>query len=42
MSRTNPGMRAATVEETLAEFVRNIEPHLTEADRLRMLTRGAL
>ena len=33
---------SATVEETLAEFVRSIEPHLTEGDRLRMLTRGAL
>jgi hypothetical protein len=32
----------ATVGETVAEFVRRVEPHLTEADRLRMLTRGAL
>ena len=31
---------AATLEETLAEFVRRIEPYLTEADRLRMATRS--
>jgi thymidylate kinase len=28
----------ATVEESLAEFVRKIEPYLTNTDRLRMLT----
>ena len=32
----------ATVQETLAEFVENIEPHLTDADRLRILTHMAL
>ena len=29
----------ASVEETLAEFLREVEPYLTESDRLRMLTR---
>lgn len=40
-SRFTLDTTAATVEETLAEFVRNIDPHLTETDRLRMLTYGA-
>ena len=30
---------AATVEKTIAQFERQIEPHLTENDRLRILTR---
>ena len=30
----------ASVEETLAEFVKEIEVHITPADRLKMLTRG--
>jgi hypothetical protein len=29
----------ATVDETLAEFVEKVEPHLTESDRSRMLLR---
>ena len=29
----------ATVEETLAEFVDNVQPHLTDSDRSRMLLR---
>ena len=33
---------AATVEETLAEFVEQIELYLTDADRLRMLAHQAL
>ena len=33
---------AATVEDTLAEFVEQIEPYLTQADRLRILTHQAL
>ena len=32
----------ATVEETLKEFVSNIEHHLTDADRLRILAHQAL
>jgi hypothetical protein len=32
----------ATVEETLAEFVEQIELYLTDADRLRMLAHQAL
>jgi hypothetical protein len=32
----------ATVEETLKEFVRGMEPHFTVADRLRMLTHAHL
>ena len=32
----------ATVEETLAEFVQSYEPHMTELDRTRMLTRRAM
>ena len=30
----------ASVEETLAEFVERVEPHLTESDRSRMVLRG--
>ena len=30
----------ATVEETLGEFARRIEPYLSEADRMRHLTRS--
>ena len=33
---------AAKVEDTLAEFVERIEPYLTQADRLRILTHQAL
>ena len=32
----------ATVEETLEEFVANVKPHLTQADRVRILTHLAL
>ena len=32
----------ATVEETLAEFVIQIKPHLSDADRMRILTHQAL
>ena len=32
----------ATVEETLSEFVEKVEPHLSEADRLRIQTHAAL
>ena len=32
----------ATVKETLAEFVQKIKPHLTQTDRLRILTHRAL
>jgi hypothetical protein len=32
----------ATVEETLAEFVTQIKPHLSDADRMRILTHQAL
>jgi hypothetical protein len=31
---------SVSVEESLAEFVEKYEPHLTEADRLRILTHG--
>ena len=31
----------ATVEETLAQFVKEIEPHLSEADRVRILAHRA-
>ena len=33
---------AATVEDTVAEFVKKIEPHLTDNDRTRILLRQAL
>ena len=33
---------SATVEETLAEFSARVDPHLTETDRLRMMTHQAL
>jgi hypothetical protein len=32
----------ATVEETMREFVEKIEPHLSQADRLRIQTRATL
>ena len=32
----------ATVDETLAEFVENVKPHLSESDRLRMLVHHKL
>ena len=31
----------ATVEETLAQFVEQVRPYLTESDRLRMLTHSS-
>ena len=33
---------SATVKETLAEFAARMDPHLTETDRLRMMTHQAL
>jgi hypothetical protein len=32
----------ATVEETLAEFVQEVEPHLSQADRVRLVARRGL
>ena len=33
---------SATIEQTLTNFVARIDPHLTETDRLRMMTHHAL
>ena len=32
----------SSVSETLKEFVEKIEPHITDEDRLRILTRGKM